>query len=103
MDRILIIMKNKWPECFISFTWAIFHNIQKRYWNKQQISGERLQDHWYSGYNILLLFLCLRLFERFIFTESLVCSRPKVCFAKQQNVTCQEPEQFFMKTYCLSC
>ena len=26
-----------------------YHNIQHVYWYMQQISGERLQDHWSSG------------------------------------------------------
>ena len=34
---------------------AIFKNIQHVYWYIQQISGERLQDHWSSALNYIVL------------------------------------------------
>ena len=60
MDRILIILKKKKKKkkkknttpglnLPILFTGAYFHNIQTCLWYIQQISGERLQDHWSSG------------------------------------------------------
>ena len=59
MDRTFIILK-KWPQGFICpFTMAIFHNIQKCILdiigNIQQISGERLQDYWSSGFNVCII------------------------------------------------
>ena len=48
MGRILIILK-KWPKGFICpCTGVKYHNIQTCLF-MQQISGERLQDHWSSG------------------------------------------------------
>ena len=51
MDRILIIMKKNGHQGIVCpFTGAFFHNICKHvYLYIQQISGERLQDHWSSG------------------------------------------------------
>ena len=47
MDRILIIMKKKWPQGFICrFTGAIFYNIQTCL---LVYTDERLQAHWSSG------------------------------------------------------
>ena len=52
MDRILIILKKEsgpWassaPALGLNIT--IFKHV---YWYTQQISGERLQDHWSSGF-----------------------------------------------------
>ena len=50
MDRILIIMNSKWPQGFICpFSGAISITFKHVYWYIQQISGERLQDHWSSS------------------------------------------------------
>ena len=56
MDRILIILKienglraSSAPA--LGLNTIIFKYI---YWYKKQISGERLQDHWSSGY----IFVC---------------------------------------------
>ena len=57
MDRILIIMKknNGHQGIICPFTGAFFHNMQTCLLvYVQQISGERLQDHWSSGYTIYL-------------------------------------------------
>ena len=49
MDRILIILK-KGPRTSsapaLGLNTIIFKHV---YWYMQQISGERLQDHWSSG------------------------------------------------------
>ena len=51
MDKILIILKKrKWPKGFICpCTGVKYHNIQICLLVYEQISGERLQDHWSSG------------------------------------------------------
>ena len=55
MDRILIILKTKkWPRASSApilgyFDVSIFIIFKLVYWYIQQISGERLQDHWSSG------------------------------------------------------
>ena len=57
MDRILIIMKknNGHQGIICPFTGAFFHNMQTFIGiYVQQISGERLQDHWSSGSYFLL-------------------------------------------------
>ena len=47
--------KIKWPKGFICLCTGVkYHNIQICYWYMKQISGERLQDHWSSGF-----FMCL--------------------------------------------
>ena len=51
MDRILIILKNEnGPRASsvpaLGLNTIIFKHV---YWYMQQISGERLQDHWSSG------------------------------------------------------
>ena len=54
MDRILkILKKRKWPKGFICLALELNTIIFKHvYWYMQQISGERLQDHWSSGLKI---------------------------------------------------
>ena len=52
MDRILIILKKEnGPRASsapaLGLNTIIFKHV---YWYMQQISGERLQDHWSSGY-----------------------------------------------------
>ena len=53
-NNLIILKKRKWPRGFICpCTEVKYHNIQIYvYWYMymQQISGERLQDHWSSGY-----------------------------------------------------
>ena len=61
MDRILIILKKEnGPRASSALTLGLNTIILKHvYWYTymQQISGERLQDHWSSGFkNIFLIF-----------------------------------------------
>ena len=62
MDRILIILKKEngprassAPALGLNTSTIIFKHV---YWYMQQISGERLQDHWSSGLNGHLWFQC---------------------------------------------
>ena len=52
MDRILIILKKEnGPRASSAPTLGLNTILIKHvYWYMQQISGERLQDHWSSGY-----------------------------------------------------
>ena len=52
MDGILIILKKEnGPRASSAPLLGLFSIIFKRvYWYMQQISGERLQDHWSSGF-----------------------------------------------------
>ena len=57
MDRILIILKKEngprassVPALGLNTCTMIFQHV---YWYMQQISGERLQDHWSSGSKLL--------------------------------------------------
>ena len=57
MDRILkILKKENGPRASsapaLELNTIIFKHV---YWYMQQISGERLQDHWSSGYHFKLL------------------------------------------------
>ena len=59
MDRILIILKREnGPTASsapaLGLNTIIFKHV---YWYMQQISGERLQDHWSSGYSSINLFI----------------------------------------------
>ena len=58
MDRILIILKKEnGPRASCPCTGVKYHNIQiclLVYELMKQISGERLQDHWSSGFNLRL-------------------------------------------------
>ena len=50
--------KRKWPKGFICHCTIIFKHV---YWYRQQMSGERLQDHWSSvffGGWFFVLFFC---------------------------------------------
>ena len=70
MDRILIILKKEnGPRASsapaLGLNTIIFKYV---YWYMKQISGERLQDHWSSGFfmlkpsmNFILLLSCLHL------------------------------------------
>ena len=50
MDRILIILKKEnGPRAALGLNTIIFKYV---YWYMKQISGERLQDHWSSGFII---------------------------------------------------
>ena len=60
MDRILIILKKEnGPRASsapaLGLDTIIFKHV---YWYMQQISGERLQDHWSSGFVIQLKSSC---------------------------------------------
>ena len=48
--------KRKWPKGLsapaLELNTIIFKHV---YWYMQQISGERLQDHWSSGFNLLII------------------------------------------------
>ena len=51
MDRILIFLEKNGPRASSAPILVLFSVIFKHvYWYIQQISGERLQDHWSSGY-----------------------------------------------------
>ena len=63
MDRILIILKKEnGPRASsapaLGLNTIIFKYV---YWYMKQISGERLQDHWSSGFLVVLQFLHHRL------------------------------------------
>ena len=46
--------KRKWPkEVICPCAGVKYHTFQTCYWYMQQISGERLQDHWSSGFIII--------------------------------------------------
>ena len=45
-----------------------YHNIQTCLLDTQQISGERLQDHWSSGTSVCLCFIFRSNFRNFIIT-----------------------------------
>ena len=58
MDRILIILKKKEENCprassapALGLNTIIFKDV---YWYMQQISGERLQDHWSACFFLLI-------------------------------------------------
>ena len=59
MDRILkILKKENGPRASsapaLELNTILFKHV---YWYMQQISGERLQDHWSSGYILLYKYL----------------------------------------------
>ena len=47
MDKMLIILKKKMAQAALGLNTIIFKHV---YWYMQQISGERFQDHWSSGF-----------------------------------------------------
>ena len=53
MDRILIILKKEnGPRASSALALGLNTILFKHvYWYMQQISGERLQDHWSSGFH----------------------------------------------------
>ena len=57
MDRILIILKKKMPPRASSAPALGLNTIIFKYvyWYMKQISGERLQDHWSSGFILLIV------------------------------------------------
>ena len=61
MDGILIILKKEnGPRASSAPALGLNTIIFKRvYWYMQQISGERLQDHWSSGIVLAFAFLCM--------------------------------------------
>ena len=61
MDRILIVLKKEnglraSSAPALGLNTIIFKYV---YWHMKQISGERLQDHWSSGYSFYHFFLFL--------------------------------------------
>ena len=58
MDGILIILKKEnGPRASSAPALGLNTIIFKRvYWYMQQISGERLQDHWSSGFDFMSFF-----------------------------------------------
>ena len=73
MDRILkILKKENGPRASsapaLELNTIIFKHV---YWYMQQISGERLQDHWSSGYVLahnfcaVCTFVCCHIFVNF--------------------------------------
>ena len=56
MDRILIILKkeNGPRASSVPALWLNTMILQHVYWYMQQISGERLQDHWSSCFKSLV-------------------------------------------------
>ena len=65
MDRILIILKKKENGPRASSVPALGLNtiiFKYVYWYMKQISGERLQDHWSSGFHyVTLKHVCIAL------------------------------------------
>ena len=56
MDRILIIIKENGPRASSAPLLGLFSIIFKHvYWYIQQISVDRLQDHWSSGCKLFIL------------------------------------------------
>ena len=54
--------KRKWPKGLSAFALELNTIIFKHvYWYMQLISGERLQDHWSSGFSFFFFFFFLRL------------------------------------------
>ena len=78
MDRILIILKTNGPRASsapaLGLNTIIFKHV---YWHMLQISGERLQDHWSSGFNFR--------FDSIIVTTLLIGKRP--IFKKGDRIT----------------
>ena len=72
MDRILIILKKEnGPRASSAPALGLNTKIFKHvYWYMQQISGERLQDHWSSGciclckFSMLYIIVCICCFDR---------------------------------------
>ena len=64
MDRILIILKKEnGPRASSAPALGLNTIIVKHvYWYMQQISGERLQDHWSSGLDIILRLIFVTFF-----------------------------------------
>ena len=52
MDRILIILKKEnGPRASSAYALGLNTKIFKHvYWYTQEVSGKRLQDHWFSGF-----------------------------------------------------
>ena len=70
MDRILkILKKENGPRASsapaLELNTIIFKHV---YWYMQQISGERLQDHWSSGFCILLPYIGFIVFASYSLT-----------------------------------
>ena len=70
MDRILIILKKEnGPRASsapaLGLNTILFKHV---YWYMQQISGERLQDHWSSGSIFFYLLLYNKIMTKLIFS-----------------------------------
>ena len=76
MDRILIILKKEnGPRASSTPALGLNTKISKYvYWYLQQISGERLQDHWSSGLSSFLYSSMYLLHFRFALEVSLAIS-----------------------------
>ena len=60
------LKKKLTPEVALTLTWGYIHNtilVKQVYWYISQVSGERLQDHWSSGYDLMILVLRFYLFQ----------------------------------------
>ena len=65
------LKKKLTPEAALTLPWGYIHNtilVKQVYWYISQVSGERLQDHWSSGFFNLLLatrivFICHSIFK----------------------------------------
>ena len=73
MDRILkILKKENGPRASsapaLELNTIIFKHV---YWYMQLISGERLQDHWSSGYNIHFSLVRIKFIPKSIFLNCL--------------------------------
>ena len=69
------LKKKLTPEVALTLTWGYIHNtilVKQVYWYISQVSGERLQDHWSSGFTLFYFpsadYVCvvLRVFARII-------------------------------------
>ena len=80
MDRILkILKKENGPRASsapaLELNTIIFKHV---YWYMQQISGERLQDHWSSGITWQSLNTHVKIFLFYALDEMSGCLRPKL-------------------------
>ena len=55
------LKKKLTPEVALTLTWGYIHNtilVKPVYWYISQVSGERLQDHWSSGFTCTFVVTC---------------------------------------------
>ena len=71
--------KRKWPKGLsapaLELNTIIFKHV---YWYMQLISGERLQDHWSSGF-FLFFFLCILLLKNYFHDFTILVSIVHIC------------------------